>query len=293
MPAIKQTISWWCYNHSGPAPEQLVGLAAAIGYRGFDLVDQQYWPLIKEHGLEIAAVNGHQSIADGLNRTANHDRIEREIAAKLELARKWNIANLIVFSGNRGGLDDEAGAEATVTGLQRVARAAEDAGVTLALELLNSKVDHADYQADRTAWGVKVCCMVNSPRVRLLYDIYHMQIMEGDIIRTIRKNKEYIGHYHTGGVPGRNELNAAQELYYPAIMRAILRPGMRGTLARSLSPRGILRPACVRPSPPATSEDSSRRCRPSGHTGWPKGAVLESVCACSRGRARGEYGAYC
>ena len=143
MPAIKQTISWWCYNHSGPAPEQLVGLAAAIGYRGFDLVDQQYWPLIKEHGLEIAAVNGHQSIADGLNRTANHDRIEREIAAKLELARKWNIANLIVFSGNRGGLDDEAGAEATVTGLQRVARAAEDAGVTLALELLNSKVDHA------------------------------------------------------------------------------------------------------------------------------------------------------
>ncbi len=238
MTAIKQTISWWCYERSGPAPEQLVKLAAEIGYRGFDLVDQQHWPLIKEHGLEIAAVNGHASIADGLNRRANHDRIEREITANLELAGRWGIANLIVFSGNRGGIDDEAGAEATAAGLRRVARAAEQAGVTLVLELLNSKVDHADYQADHTTWGVKVCQMVGSARVRLLYDIYHMQIMEGDIIRTIRDNSAYFGHYHTGGVPGRNEIGAQQELYYPAIMRAILATGYQGYVGQEFVPAG-------------------------------------------------------
>jgi len=238
MNQIKQTISWWCYERTGPAPEQLVKLAAEIGYRGFDLVDQQYWPLIKEHGLEIAAVNGHASIGEGLNRRANHDRIEREITANLELARQWGIANLIVFSGNRGGLDDEAGAEATAAGLQRVVRAAEQAGVTLVLELLNSKVDHADYQGDRTAWGVKVCDMVGSPRVRLLYDVYHMQIMEGDIIRTIRDHSAYFAHYHTGGVPGRNEIGHTQELYYPAIMQAVLTTGYEGYVGQEFVPAG-------------------------------------------------------
>lgn len=236
MKQVKQTISWWCYERTGPAPESLVKLAAKIGYCGFDLVDEQYWPLIKEHGLEIAAINGHASIGEGLNRRANHDRIEREITANLELATRWGIANLIVFSGNRGGLDDEAGAEATAAGLQRVARAAEQAGVTLVLELLNSKVDHADYQGDRTSWGVKVCDMVGSPRVRLLYDVYHMQIMEGDVIHTIRDYNAYFAHYHTGGVPGRHELGSKQELYYPAIMRAIADTDFEGYVGQEFVP---------------------------------------------------------
>jgi len=238
MSAIKQSISWWCYDRSGLAAEQLVELAAEIGYRGFDLVDQHYWPLIHSQGLEIVAINGHASITNGLNRRANHDRIEREIMANLELAQRWAIANLIVFSGSRGGLGDEAGAEATAEGLRRVVRAAEDAGVTLVLELLNSKVDHSDYQADHTAWGVQVCEMVNSPRVRLLYDIYHMQIMEGDIIRTIRAHSALFGHYHTGGNPGRAELSDEQELSYPAIARAIVASGYDGYLGQEFVPTG-------------------------------------------------------
>jgi hydroxypyruvate isomerase len=238
MGALKQTISWWCYERTDLTPEQLVTLAAEIGYRGFDLVDHQHWPLIKEHGLDIAAINGHASIADGLNRRANHDRIEREILAKLEVASRWEIANLIVFSGNRGGIEDEAGAEATAEGLRRLAPAAEDARVTLVLELLNSKVDHADYQADHTRWGVQVCRLVDSPRVKLLYDVYHMQIMEGDIIRTIRDHSTYVAHYHTGGVPDRNEIGAQQELYYPAIMRAVLATGYGGYIGQEFLPTG-------------------------------------------------------
>src|SRR5581483_5913302 len=131
-------------------------------------------------------------------------------------AEKWHIPNVIVFSGNRAGLDDQTGAEITAEGLSRVARIAEDAGVTLTIELLNSKVNHPDYQCDRTAWGVQVCQMVNSPRVKLLYDIYHMQIMEGDVISTIRAYHPYFAHYHTAGVPGRHEIDESQELYYPA-----------------------------------------------------------------------------
>jgi hydroxypyruvate isomerase len=238
MGTLRQSIAWWCYDRTDLQPHQLVRLAAEIGYSGFDLVDQQYWPLIKEHGLEVAAVNGHDSIADGLNCRANHDRIEREITAKLVLARQWGIANLIVFSGTRRGIDDEAGAEATAEGLRRVASAAEDAGVTLMLELLNSKVDHADYQADHTAWGVKVCQIVGSPSVRLLYDIYHMQIMEGDIIRTIQDNAAFFAHYHTGGNPGRHEIGASQELYYPAIARAILATGYTGYIGQEFIPTG-------------------------------------------------------
>jgi len=201
-------------------------------------VGQEHWPLVREHGLAIAAINGHRSIEDGLNRRENHDRIEREIAANLELAARWGIPNLIVFSGNRGGLDDASGAEATAEGLRRVAGAAEDAGVTLALELLNSKVDHPGYQADRTAWGVRVCELVGSPRVKLLYDIYHMQVMEGDIIRTIQGNVAHIGHYHTAGNPGRNEIGDAQELHYPAIMRAILATRYAGYVGQEFIPAG-------------------------------------------------------
>jgi len=237
MVSIKQSVSAWCFAQM-MSPQNLVRTLAEIGYAGVDLIDREYWPLIKDQGLEIAAVNGHRSIEDGLNRRANHDRIEREVTANLELAARWGVANLIVFSGKRDGLDDVAGAEVTAEGLCRVAGAAEDAGVTLVLELLNSKVDHPDYQCDHTAWGVEVCRMVNSPRVKLLYDIYHMQVMEGDIIRTLRDNAPFIGHYHTAGNPGRNELHEPQELNYRAIMQAILSTGYTGYVGQEFVPAG-------------------------------------------------------
>ena len=237
MTAIEQSVSAWCFERT-MSPQNLARTLAEIGYAGVDLVDQEHWPLFKEHGLAIVAVNGHRSIEEGLNRRENHDRIEREISANLDLAARWGIPNLIVFSGNRAGLDDATGAEITAEGLRRVAGAADDAGVTLVLELLNSKVDHPDYQADHTAWGVRVCELVGSPRVKLLYDIYHMQIMEGDIIRAIRDNAAYIGHYHTAGNPGRHEIGAAQELYYPAIMRAIRDTGYDGYVGQEFIPAG-------------------------------------------------------
>ncbi len=237
MAAIKQSVSAWCFARL-LEPADLIRTAAEIGYVGVDLIDQEYWPLVKEHGLEIAAVNGHRSIEEGLNRCENHDRIERELTANLDLAARWGIANLIVFSGNRRGLSDTEGAEVTAEGLRRVARAAEDAGVTLVLELLNSKVDHPDYQGDHTAWGVEVCRMVDSPRVKLLYDIYHMQVMEGHIISTLRENAAYIGHYHTAGNPGRGELHEPQELNYRAIMQAILVTGYTGYVGQEFVPVG-------------------------------------------------------
>jgi hydroxypyruvate isomerase len=236
--ALKQSVSWWCFVPEALTPRAFLRTAADAGYEAVELVPQDYWPLVREHGLSIASINGHGSIADGLNRCQNHQRIEREIGAKLALAEQWGIPNLICFSGNRGGLDDATGAEIAAEGLRRVAPAAEDAGVTLVLELLNSKVDHPDYQCDHTPWGINVCTMVGSPNVKLLYDIYHMQVMEGDIIRTIQTCHPFFGHYHTAGNPGRNEIDETQELCYPAIMRAILATGYEGYVGQEFVPRG-------------------------------------------------------
>lgn len=239
MGRIKQSIAWWCFAHKGMLPEQLVRTVAEMGYEAVELVDREYWPLVKNAGLTIASTGGHQSIEEGLNKRENHERIEKEIRASLALAQEWSIPNLIVFSGNRyAGVDDKTGAEITAEGLQRVAGAAEAAGVTLVLELLNSKVDHKNYQCDRTAWGVEVCKLVNSPRVKLLYDIYHMQIMEGDIMRTIQDHHEFFAHYHTAGNPGRHELNEKQELYYPPIVSTILETGYQGYLGQEFVPQG-------------------------------------------------------
>jgi hydroxypyruvate isomerase len=237
MAKIKQSLAWWCFGRA-LAPETLIAEAKRIGYAGVEMCPQEHWQKVRDGGLRIVTEGGHASLTDGLNKPENHDRIEREINAKLELAQKWDIPALIVFSGNRNGLADEKGIETTARGLQRVAKAAEDAGVTLVLELLNSKVNHPDYQCDRTAWGVAVCQAVNSPRVKLLYDIYHMQIMEGDVIRTIRDNIAYIGHFHTAGNPGRNDLDEEQELYYPAICRAIAATGYDGYVGQEFSPKG-------------------------------------------------------
>jgi hydroxypyruvate isomerase len=251
MGRIKHSVAWWCFVRGEMTPEKLVRAAAEIGYAGVEIVPPEFWQLVKEHGLTIAAIVAHHSTAEGLNRREHHDRIEREILANLKLAEAWSIPNLICFSGNRNGLDDAAGAEATAEGLRRVARAAEEAGVNLVLELLNSKVNHPDYQCDKTAWGVEVCHMVDSPRVKLLYDIYHMQVMEGDIIRTIRDNHAFFGHYHTAGNPGRNDIDDTQELYYPAIVRAIGATSYDGYLGQEFIPKG---------DPVAALKDAFDRC---------------------------------
>lgn len=237
MSHIKQSLSWWCLAGS-MTPEEIVSTAVQIGYKGIELAPEEHWPLIKEAGLTVVSINGHASISDGLNRRENHTRIHQELAANIEKAAKWKIPVLICFSGNRGGLDYTTGIQNTVEVLRSVAPLAEKAGVMLALELLNSKVDHIDYQCDHTAWGAEVIRIVDSPNVKLLYDIYHMQVMEGDIIATIRDNHVLIAHYHTAGVPGRHDIDDTQELNYLPIVHTILENGYRGYLGQEFVPKG-------------------------------------------------------
>ncbi len=238
MSKIKQSAAWWCFVPKIMTPEAFVRAAADIGYDAVELVPQEHWKLVRDHGLTIASTGGHQSLQDGLNKVENRGRILRELEASLRLAVEWGIPNLIVFSGNRNGLNDETGAEVTAETLRGAAKMAEDAGVSLVLELLNSKVDHPDYQCDHTEWGVKVIEMVAAPRVKLLYDIYHMQIMEGDVIRTIQAHHPHFDHYHTAGNPGRNDLDDAQELYYPPIFRAIADTGYDRYIGHEFIPKG-------------------------------------------------------
>lgn len=230
---IKQSVCRWCY---GRVPlEKLAAEAARIGYKSIELIGPEEYKVIKPFGLTCAMVRC-KSITDGLNRRENHDWIEEELRTHIEFAAAEGIPNVLCMSGNRRGLSDEEGLENCVIGLKRVIGLAEAKKVTICMELLNSKVDHKDYMCDRTAWGVALVKKLGSPRFKLLYDIYHMQIMEGDIIRTIRENKEYIGHYHTGGVPGRHEIDETQELYYPAIVKAILETGYTGYLGQEYIP---------------------------------------------------------
>jgi hydroxypyruvate isomerase len=238
MGRIKQSLSFWCFNRGGMTPERLIKEAAEIGYASVEMLDQPYWDLVREHGMRVAIVSGHGTLTEGLNKRENHDRIEDELRKNIDLAAANDIPSLICFSGNRHGASDEEGADVTAEGLSRVAKAAEEKGVTLCLELLNSKVDHHGYQCDYTRWGVAVCQKVNSPRVKLLYDIYHMQIMEGDLIRTIRDNIPYIGHFHTAGNPGRRDMDETQEIYYPAVMRAIAETDYDGYVSHEFVPKG-------------------------------------------------------
>jgi hydroxypyruvate isomerase len=204
---VNQSFSWWCFEGRIEL-EQMLQATKRIGLTGIELIEPEFWPIVKKYGLEIASHRGHESIESGLNDRANHDRIEGELLKNIRLAEKWAVPNLIVFAGNRiAGVSEETGAHVTAECLARVAAIAESAGINLVLELLNSKVDHIGYQADHTSWGVQVCEMVASPRVKLLYDVYHMQITEGDVIRTIQANHHQIAHYHTAGNPGRNNLD--------------------------------------------------------------------------------------
>ena len=211
--------------------------AARLGCKGFDLVGPKDWPVLKEHGLLPTMVPSASTIRDGINRVENHARIDAGMRESIQQAAAFGAPNVIVLSGERKGLPDDQGVENSVKFLNNIKALAEDKGVTICLELLNSKVNHPDYQCDHTKWGVEVCKRVNSPRVKLLYDIYHMQIMEGDIIRTIRENLQWIGHFHTAGVPGRHEIDTnSQELSYRPIAQAIVDAGFTGYLAHEYGP---------------------------------------------------------
>lgn len=243
---LKQSFCYPCFQPDGMEFNELCKRAATIGYKGIELWfwDDGLGALVetaRANGLVVASMCGHTSLTEGLNNPKDHDRIEHEILASIEVAKRYAIPNLICFSGNHiEGQSDADGLNACVRGFRRVAAAAESAGINLNMELLNSKVNHPGYQADRTAWGVEVCKRVNSPRVKLLYDIYHMQVMEGDIIRTIQDNIQWIGHFHTAGCPGRKDMDDQQELYYPAICRAILATGYDGYLAHEFRPKADL-----------------------------------------------------
>ena len=235
--SISQSFAWWCFGRFVSDPKTFFRSVRRIGYQGVELLPKELWPIALDEGLSIVTESAGE-IAQGLNRCENHSRIEDEVSKKLDLASEFGILNLIVFSGNREGLPDDIGAVNTIEGLKRLAPAAEKKGINLILELLNSKVDHLDYQCDHTDWAVDVITQVNSPNVKILYDIYHMQIMEGDIIRTINKYSPYFGHIHTAGNPGRNDMDADQELNYPPIINALKEKLYSGFIGQEFVPKG-------------------------------------------------------
>jgi hydroxypyruvate isomerase len=231
---IRQSVCKWCY---AKIPlDEFCSAVKPMGFQSVELLGEKDWPTVKQHGLTCAMASGPSTIAVGFNRPNEHDRLVAESERLLPLVAAAGLPNMIVFSGNRGGMSDGEGLENCAVGLKRITPLAERLGVTVCMELLNSKVDHKDYMCDHTAWGAELVKRVGSPRFKLLYDIYHMQIMEGDVIRTIRDNFAAIGHFHTGGVPGRHELDATQELQYPAIMRAIVDLGYTGFVAQEFVP---------------------------------------------------------
>ena len=243
---IKQSA---CYPIFKPQDMDLVDLFRLCAEIGYPAVEFWVRPpdyeaiidLAKQNGMVLASMTGHNSLPDGLNKRSNHDRIEAELRESIDIAAKHGVPGLICFSGNRQPFQTEMEAiEACVDGLKRIAPYAEEKGINLNMELLNSKVNHPGYQCDHTAWGVAVCERVNSPRVKLLYDIYHMQIMEGDIIRTIRENIKWIGHFHTAGNPGRNDMDDTQELNYAGICRAIAKTGYNLYVGHEFKPNGDL-----------------------------------------------------
>jgi hydroxypyruvate isomerase len=232
---VRQSVTRWTYRSM--ALPDLCRAAADIGLTAIDLLEEPDWPVVRQFGLVCSmGYAGGGSIPDGLNVKANHNAIVSNFERLVPRAEAQGVPNVITFFGNRRGMSDDEAIANCVEGLNRVKRIAEDHGVTICVELLNSKVNHKDYQGDHTAFGAAVVKAVGSPRVKLLYDIYHMQIMEGDVIRTIRANRDLIGHYHTGGVPGRHELDDSQEINWRAVCLAIADTGFTGYLAHEFEP---------------------------------------------------------
>jgi hydroxypyruvate isomerase len=232
---INHSVCRWCY---GSIPfDEFCAAVKKMGVKAIDLVGPKEWPTLQKYGLHSAMCNGAEiNLVDGFNDKQFHDELFKSYSEYIPLAAKNGYKNVICFSGSRRGKDDETGWNNCVEGLKNLIPIAEKHNVVLVMELLNSKVDHLDYHCDRSAWGVELVKRIGSEHFKLLYDIYHMQIDEGDVIRTIRDNHQYFAHYHTGGVPGRHEIDESQELYYPAVMKAILETGFKGHVAQEFIP---------------------------------------------------------
>ena len=232
---IQHSACRWCYGSIPTAT--LAKNFKQLGMVGMDLVGPSEWKILKENNLISTMCNGAEiSLTEGFNTLQYHDKLVKNYIEHIHYVADAGYTNLICFSGNRKGMDDETGLKNCVTGLKKIMAVAEKRGVMIQMELLNSRVDHKDYMCDRSSWGVELCKRLGSPNFKLLFDIYHMQIDEGDIIHSIQTNHQYYGHYHTGGVPGRNEIDERQELYYPAIMRAIVKTGYKGYVAQEFIP---------------------------------------------------------
>jgi hydroxypyruvate isomerase len=233
---INHSVSRWCFDSLDL--ETLCIEAKKMGITGIDLVGPEAWPTLKKYNLVSTMCNGAElNLVDGFNDIQFHEKLIQRYTKMIPRVADAGYKNLICFSGNRRGKSDEEGWTNCVIGLQKLIPLAEKHNLTLVMELLNSKIDHKDYQCDRTAWGVELVKRINSPNFKLLYDIYHMQIDEGDVIKTIKDNIQYIAHFHTAGVPGRNEIDDTQELNYPAIMRAIEGTGFKGFVGQEFVPK--------------------------------------------------------
>lgn len=232
---VNHSVCRWCFNQL--SVEELAIAVKEMGIKAIDLVGPRDWPTLQKYGLESSMCNGAEiNLVNGFNDKQYHATLLKNYSDMIPLVAKAGYKNLICFSGNRAGKDDETGLTNSTEGLKQLMALAEKHKVTLVMELLNSKIDHKDYQCDKTPWGVELVKRVGSENFKLLYDIYHMQIDEGDVIRTIKANHQYIAHYHTAGVPGRHELDELQELNYPAIMKAIVGTGFKGFVAQEFIP---------------------------------------------------------
>ncbi|MEM9649076.1 MAG: TIM barrel protein [Bacteroidota bacterium] len=232
---INHAVCKWCYPNI--SLEEFSEKTKDIGVKGIDLLTPEQWTIAQKYGVTCSlGTDSFASIENGFNEKKNHAQLIANYKALIKKAADQGVGQVIVFSGNKGGKTDKEGWENCATGLDPLVKLAEESGITLVMELLNSKVDHNDYHCDHTGWGVTLANKIGSPNFKLLYDIYHMQIMEGDVIRTIRNYHDYISHYHTGGVPGRNEINSSQELNYPAIMKTIHETGFDGFVAQEFIP---------------------------------------------------------
>ncbi len=235
---VNHSVCSWTYNFL-PLGEMCV-MVKKLGLKAIDLLAPKDWPLLQQHGLtcSMCYTAGKISLTQGWNDRQHHDWLIKDFTEAIPLVAKAGYTNLICFSGNRNGMDDQAGLNNCAEGLKRIMKLAEENKVVIQMELFNSKVDHKDYMCDKSNWGIELCKKIGSENFKLLYDIYHMQINEGDVIRTIRDHHQYFGHYHTAGVPGRHEIDESQELYYPAIMKAIVATGYKGYVAQEFIPTG-------------------------------------------------------
>lgn len=235
---INHSVARWTYNHL--SLDELCVAVKGLGFAAVDLLTPKEWPTAQKHGIycSMCYTAGKVSLTEGFNNPVYHPQLIKDYLEAIPLVKAAGYKNLICFSGNRAGMDDETGMKNCVEGLKKILPLAEKNGVVIQMELFNSKINHPDYMADKSAWGVELCKRLGSENFKLLYDIYHMQINEGDVIRTIQNDHRYFGHYHTAGVPGRHEIDETQELYYPAIMKAIVATGYKGYVAQEFSPTG-------------------------------------------------------